>query len=356
MNLRRLALAWQSRPGPLIRHLERKRYPRRHALPEVGGVRVAAIQCRLTPIPTATLFADVMYALVHSAAATGAELLVFPEEIASTLLGLFPEIGRDGGTLEDLVAELGPRTQAADVYRLLGPWALRVYLETFSSLARHFRVQICAGSIIAPDREGRLHDVAYLFGDDGSVLGAQAKFHLTAEERRWGVTAGRALNVIPTPLARVGLLVSTDALRFEPARILTLQGAEVLLVPQSTPAPYSVWRDVEGLWARAQECAVYGVTSAAVGPMLSLELEGRSAVYAPLDLTLSGDGRLAEAGSVDTEEIVVADLDLFALRELRRREPPRFNVDLYQRELGDLYGGLRGVLPLVSRTEPVTPP
>lgn len=345
MNLRRLTLAWQSRPGPLVRHLERKRYPRRHALPEVGGVRVAAIQCQLAPIATAALFADVMYTLTLSAVQTGAELLVFPEEIASTLLGLFPEIGREKGTLEDLVEELGPRAGAADVYRLLGPYARRVYLETFSRLARHFRVQIAAGSIIAPDREGRLENVAYLFADDGMVLGAQAKCHLTAEERTWGVTPGRSLAVIPTPMARVGLLVSTDALRFEAARILTLQGAEILLVPQSTPAPYSVWRDVEGLWARAQECQVYGVTSAAVGPMLNLQLEGRSAVYAPLELTPSGDGRLAEAASEQAQAVVVADLDLFALREIRRQNPLRFNVDLYQRELAELYGAMRGVLP-----------
>ena len=78
-----------------------------------------------------------------------------------------------------------------------------------------------------------------------------------------------------------------------------------------------------------------------VGDFAGFTFQGRSGVYAPLEMPPNGDGIIAQAETVDREEILLADLDLAALRRFRQEQGPDFNLALYKKYLPRVYEAYR---------------
>ncbi|WP_036221324.1 hypothetical protein [Mesoaciditoga lauensis] len=76
--------------------------------------------------------------------------------------------------------------------------------------------------------------------------------------------------------------------------------------------------EISKAWLASQQNYVFSVESKLVGDYLNTKLRGRSGIYAPLEITEFNDGILAISDSLDEEEILVANLDFEALRELAR--------------------------------------
>jgi hypothetical protein len=58
-------------------------------------------------------------------------------------------------------------------------------------------------------------------------------------------------------------------------------------------------------------------------------------------MTPNGDGILAQAETADREEILLADLDLAALRRFRQEQKLDFNLALYEKYLPWVYKAYR---------------
>jgi len=128
-----------------------------------------------------------------------------------------------------------------------------------------------------------------------------------------------------------------DHTYFEPIRVAWLQGAEIIIDPAADAARYEFWAQRRGVWTRVQESPAYGVHALMVGHILGDEFGGRSGVYAPLALSPTGDGVLAQATTGDTEEVFCATVDLEALRAYRREHAPDFNLALYRKYTPQAY-------------------
>ncbi|MDA8211150.1 MAG: nitrilase [Clostridia bacterium] len=374
-------LLWQTRPALIKAHLAKKLYPspldnnphsENKQNPGVtahtpgltdesepfpngqncGKVRVAAIQSRLTLVENVLEYVDTMYLHTAEAVAKGADLLVFPEDNATQLLGLLPGISNlpREANLNKALASLGDtQLSAGDVFSYLTPVTRQVYFTTFKELARRFGVYIMGGSIIIrqdgaiSNSQGTLQkqvvNAAYLFAPSGEPVGQQVKAHLLPVEAEWGISCGCDLQVYSTPLGNLAFPVCMDATYFETFRILANRGAEIILVPTANPDRYNFWKALRGAWPRVQETPVYGVTSALVGEVLGMELTGRAGVFAPLELTPNGDGVLAQAPDPHQEAVVVADLDLKALRQYRKESQiwERLNRKLVAKYLPEYY-------------------
>jgi predicted amidohydrolase len=307
-------------------------------------VRVAAVQLDFSLAKRPADFVDQVYALTAQAAAGGAQIIVFPEELGTALLGLLPGVERllSGGLPDpgrQSASSPSPGPDPLAVLRFAGPATRRVIHATFSGLARAFGVYIVAGSANLPDADGKVYNRAFFYDCDGGLLGAQDKLHLLPVEVNIGISQGATLEVFATPWARMALPVCMDATYFETSRIASLLGCEVLLLPVADTQEYSFWKALRGLWPRVQEADVYGVMSPLVGRFLGAPATQRAAVFAPIDLTPGGDGVLALAPTFDTAGVVIADLDLAALRRHRREKGVHhsFNPDLYRRELPAVY-------------------
>lgn len=329
------ALLWaRSQPATVRRTLDRLDPPRARPL-QPGRVTVAAVQLRSDPLPSAAAYARKMASLVAEAVERGAQLVAFPEYAALPLLGLIPGVADSGGgqTLEEQGIGI------ADVLAIALPAADRVWRTTHSELARRCRVALMPGTIpqwAAAGASRPFHNTAFLYGPDGRLLGTQPKLHLTAREVDW-VCPGSELQLFDLPWGRLAVPVCMDFTYWETARVAGLRGAEVLISPVAEPTANDPWRQARGIRTRVQETPAFGVQVCLVGDLLGETATGATAIYAPLGLFSATEDTLATAQTVDQEEVVVADLDLEALREFRRRHPFDFNRPLYTRYLPAVY-------------------
>ncbi|MCL4424474.1 MAG: nitrilase [Firmicutes bacterium] len=346
-------LHWLSDPGRVERLLNKKSYPKNcvalglSGRKEVQGsgssdLRVAAVQMHLELMPSAEAYAEQIYRLVRQAVEEGAQLVAFPEDSATGLLGLLPGIKKvaGAGSLEGAITEMaGDNLRVADIFRFLAPATRRIYEATFSGLARRFGVYLAAGSAILPDATGRMVNLAHFYGPDGGLLGTQEKCHFIPMEWEWGLQTGDNLQLFSTPWTKVAIPICMDASYFETFRIVSRLGAEIVIIPTANPEEYNFWKALRGIWPRVQEALVYGVNPCLVGELMGIKLTGRAGIFAPLQLTGNGDGILAQTNNSDQEEVVVANLDLGTLRRLRGEEKGEedFNRQLYERYFPGIY-------------------
>ncbi len=337
-------LAWRSRPERVRSALAGLTY-QCAVEPQGPQVRIAIVQFGIGLTHSAPEYARHAYGLVRQAVVGGASLVVFPEYASLPLLGLLPGAQRladslakgSGGQTAGPADTGGDYATMAMAFRLAAPAAQRVYHLTFSTLAARFSVTLLAGSLIERGSDGRLRNVGHLFGPDGALLTRQVKTHLVPSEVAMAYGVGEEIVVTETAAGRLAFPICMDHTYFETARIAALSGAELLIDPAANNEYYSAYAQARGVWNRVQEVRIYGVFCGAVGQTAGIVFQGRSGVYAPLELTPAGDGIVAEAKTVDQEEVVFADLDYAALRDWQRQHPLELNLALYRRYLPAAY-------------------
>jgi len=99
------------------------------------------------------------------------------------------------------------------------------------------------------------------------------------------------VDAIATPVGLVGLLLGADVLFPEPARFLTLAGAEVLIHSPLWPRVSDAERR-RGLWSRVQENQTPGAESALLASPWWSGIDDQATIYAPCHLTPQHDGVL----------------------------------------------------------------
>lgn len=315
----RALLGWKTRAAALQAALAALPRPAGAAGTRPGEARVAAVQLRARAYRSVGDFAAHLDVWAGRAAAAGAKLAVFPEDVATGLLGLLPGFERLAAGLLATGGAPGPGPRPADVLALAGPYVERAYRRIFAGLAARHRLTIVAGTALVP-RDGRVFNLCHVFAPSGQLAGVQAKCHLFPHEEAWGIAAGDDLTAWPTPAGKLAVAVCMDATYFETFRIARSLGAELVAVPSADPDEYNPWKERRGAWARVQESQVYAVRACLVGELAGFRLSGRSAVYAPLELSPRGDGVLAQVDDPLGEGLAVAPLDLAALAQLRRRQ------------------------------------
>jgi deaminated glutathione amidase len=277
--------------------------------------RVAAIQM----VSGADVQANLASAakLVAEAAARGASLIVLPENFAVL----------DGGPQAQFAERQGDRT---------------ALLQGFlSDLARIHGIYLVAGTMplitrpVADNAEptvlddGRVRPASLVFDPHGDIIARYDKMHLfdvevSDKQARYAESdsfePGDQIVVVDTAVARVGLSVCYD-LRFpELYRRLLNERAELITVPAAFTRVTGEAHWEVLLRARAIENQCY-VIAAGQGGVHNEKREtfGHSMIIDPwgkiLDVLASGEG------------VVVADIELDQLHELRRKMP----VSLHRR-------------------------
>jgi predicted amidohydrolase len=170
---------------------------------------------------------------------------------------------------------------------------------------------VLVGSLPEPDGE-KVCNTAYIL-DQGRLAGKYRKIHLFSlmnEDRSF--TGGDSWLVADTSIGRIGVFICYD-LRFpELARRLSLEGAEILVVPGEWPKPREEhWRTL--LRARAIENQLFIVAANCCGLQGKLDFFGASLIIGP-----KGE-LLAEGGYEDCE--LTATLDFSAMEQWRQQIP-----------------------------------
>ncbi len=298
------------------------------------SVRAAALQLESFYAGTPREYALRLGEHFREAATAGAELVAFPELVTIPLIGLLPGVADIG---KKKVAQSPPRL--ADIVRFMEPVLRNVYFSLFPALAAAARVWVLAGSTPLPGPDGKVYNVAALFGPDGSLVGTQRKLHLFPRERTEGLVPGSRLEVFETPVGRIALPICMDATYFETYRMAAFLGAEIVAAPVSNVEPYDYWKMLRGAWPRVQETPVYAVQSTIVGDFLGDPMTGKASIFAPAELTADGSGVLAQCPEPHGRGLAVADLDLEALAAFRADGSlfARLNPEIARRYLPAVY-------------------
>ena len=282
-------------------------------------LKVASAQYPIDQPATLDAWRDKIARWVADGAATGAEVLVFPEYAA---------IEQAAALGEKVYGNLDATLQAvADLE------ADRVGLH--QELAAKHRMHILVGSGPVRKGEGRYVNAAQLVTPKGSI-GVQEKLIMTPFETDWGISAGKQARVFDTVLGLIGINICYDSEFPLLARAMAEAGAELLLVPSCTERVSGYHRVRTGSRARALENQIAAIVSPTVGDALwSPAVDrntGAAGIYVPSEQTVSDTGVLAQ-GELNAAQWVTADVDLARLRHLRTSGEMRNYID-WQNQAG----------------------
>jgi predicted amidohydrolase len=242
--------------------------------------------------------------LCEAAALAGARLIVTPE------------MGTTGYCWFDR-AEV-----AAFVEAVPGPTT-----DRFVALARAHDCYIVIG-MPEVDSDGIYFNCAVLIGPDG-IIGRHRKSHPYISEPKWAAAGDLGHQVFDTPIGRIALLICMDIHFVETARLVALQGADVIChisnwLAERTPAPYWI--------SRAFENGCYLIESNRWGLERTVQFSGGSCVIGP-------DGAI-NAVIDGGDGFALADMDLQAARARRVNGEDVFaqrRPELYTKLLSDTF-------------------
>lgn len=226
------------------------------------------------------------------------------------LLGRMALAARGKGAEVLIVPELfltGYAIGAPEVARLAEPLA-GAALTVVAGIAKANGLAIILGF---PElSEGAVYNAAAAFDAQGQLLVCYRKTHLFGDLDKGQFSESAAP---PTLFEiggfRVGLLICYDVEFPENTRALALLGADLVVVPTALMRPFDVVANIL-VPARAYENQVYMAYVDRCGTEADFEYCGLSCVVGPdgVDLARAGRG----------EELILADIDLSALRQSRQ--------------------------------------
>jgi len=206
--------------------------------------------------------------------------------------------------------------------------------------------------IIAPVFErrapGLYHNSAAVIDADGRLLGLYRKMHIPDDpayyEKFYFAPGDLGFRAFDTRVGRIGTLVCWDQWYPEGARLTALQGAAVLLYPTAIgwhpkekaahgAAQVDAWRTIQRSHAIANGLYVVAVNRVGFEPASEgdggngIEFWGNSFVSDPFGVVIA-------QAPPDREAVVVAEVDLARVEEVRRNWP-----FLRDRRI-DAYGGI----------------
>jgi N-carbamoylputrescine amidase len=204
--------------------------------------------------------------------------------------------------------------------------------KAFSALALELGVVI-----IVPFFEkrtiGLYHNSAYIIDNDGKEAGLYRKMHIPDDpafyEKYYFTPGDLGFKAIDTHFGKIGTLICWDQWYPEGARITALQGAQVLFYPtaigwhpnekeQYGKKQHDAWMTVQRGHAVAN--GIFVAAANRVGfeqPVLSqpgIEFWGSSFIAGP-------QGEILAQASHDKEEIILAEIDLSLMEDVRRNWP-----------------------------------
>ncbi len=252
---------------------------------------------------------------VHEAAQRGANVVCLPELFRTQYF-----CQREDAELFDLAEPIpGPTTQR------------------MAEAARENSVAIVA-SVFERRAPGVYHNTAAMLNSDGALLGIYRKMHIPDDplyyEKFYFTPGDLGFKCFQTNFGKIGTLVCWDQWYPEAARLTALQGADVLCYPtaigwhpaekqQYGTAQHDAWRTIQRAHAIANGVYVAAVNRVGheTGNVMGKQTPGKGLEFWGGSFLCDPFGQVIAEASHDKEEILVGEIDLKKLEEVRRNWP-----------------------------------
>ena len=205
--------------------------------------------------------------------------------------------------------------------------------EHYASLAKQHGI-VLVTSLFEKRAAGLYHNTAVVFEKDGSIAGRYRKMHIPDDpayyEKFYFTPGDLGFHPIQTSVGRLGVQVCWDQWYPEGARLMALQGADMLIYPtaigfESTDTPdeqarqREAWITVQRGHAVANGLPVVSVNRVGYEPDPSqqtngIQFWGSSFVAGP-------QGEILYQASQTEEEVTVVDIDMKRSENVRRWWP-----------------------------------
>ena len=218
--------------------------------------------------------------------------------------------------------------------------------DFYGNLAREHGI-VLVTSLFERRSAGLYHNTAVVFERDGSIAGTYRKMHIPDDpayyEKFYFTPGDLGFRPIDTSVGRLGVQVCWDQWYPEGARLMTLQGAELLIYPtaigyESSDTPEEqerqreAWITVQRGHAVANGLPVIAVNRTGHEPDPSGQTRGIS--FWGSSFVCGPQGELLAQASKDQEENRVVEIDMQRSENVRRWWP--FLRDRRIEEFGDL--------------------
>ena len=218
--------------------------------------------------------------------------------------------------------------------------------EFYGGLARRFGVVIVT-SLFEKRAAGLYHNTAVVMERDGSIAGKYRKMHIPDDpayyEKFYFTPGDIGFHPIDTSVGRLGVLVCWDQWYPEAARLMALQGAEILVYPTAigyadsdTPDEQErqreAWTTVQRGHAVANGLPVVTANRVGFEPDPSGQTKGIS--FWGSSMAVGPQGEMLWRAGRDEEESAVIDIDTSRCEQVRRWWP--FLRDRRIEEYGDI--------------------
>lgn len=164
---------------------------------------------------------------------------------------------------------------------------------------------------------GVYYNTAVVIDADGKILGKYRKTHIPHVGGFWEKFYFKPGNlgypIFQTAYARIGVYICYDRHFPEPARLLGLAGADITYNPSATTAGLSRY-----LWELEQpaHCVANGFYTGAIN-RVGVEAEFGPGKFYGSSYFCNPRGKIIAQAGEDEDEVVVADLDLDMIKEVR---------------------------------------
>ena len=225
-----------------------------------------------------------MLDMTDKAAEAGADLVVFPE------------LAYTGYFLESY--ELQKLAEPQD-----GP-----FVQQLRKKAKEKRIHIIAGYAEAGTVVGKMYNSCIFVDDEGRVIENMRKVYAWGQEKL-KFCEGKRFPVVETKLGKIGMLICYDVEYPEPSRIEALKGADIIVdcAVWSIPAERRWHVDLAGN-------ALFNLLFMVGANPVEDNCCGRSMIVGP-------DGEIRAMASRTEEELLIHEIDLDEIMEIRSRIP-----------------------------------
>ena len=275
--------------------------------------KVGLIQMSCSPDPERNLAHAID--MVREAAGRGANVVCLPELFQTQYF-----CQREDAALFDLAEPIpGPTT------------------TQLSQLARQQAIVLVA-SLFEKRAPGVYHNTAAVFDIDGSLKGIYRKMHIPDDplyyEKYYFAPGDLGYKAFDTQPGKVGALVCWDQWYPEGARLTALQGATCLFYPTAIGwhpaekeeygvAQHDAWRTIQRAHAIANGVYVGVVNRVGheTGNIRGNEVKGAGLEFWGQSFLCDPFGQVVAEASVDKEEILIGEVDLKRIEDVRRSWP-----------------------------------
>jgi len=206
--------------------------------------------------------------------------------------------------------------------------------DALAAAAEENRIVLIGGSLYE-SHDGRAYNTSVVFNSDGKMIGRYRKVHIPQDPSFYEkdyFEAGTDYRVFNTSFGKIGVLICFDQWYPEPARIIKLMGADVVLYPTAIGTVKGI-DQAEGDWRNAWENVQRGhaiANSMVVAAVNRVGVEKEINFWGGSFVCDQFGKVLARAGAKEQVLVAQCDLDLAADVErgwgfLKNRKPKTYS-------------------------------